>query len=190
MARPGRRPPRIGPLTNIHSEPEGWSLKVRRGGHEFSDYFGSAVYGGRERALLAAQHARDELLRRIDPDQRVRRRMPKGSRSKTGVVGVSREPYVVDGRRYHRYVAHWPDPEKGRPRRRWFLVEHYGEERAKALAIDAREAGVARGHACLLARQREETRRRLQNAAPMPRPVKDPRSRKGISMARRRPRRS
>lgn len=155
MARGPRRLTRIGPLTNIHREPEGWSLRVRRGGHDFSDYFGDAVYGGRERALLAEQHARDELLRRIDPDQRVRRRMARGSWSKTGVVGVSREPYVVDGRRYHRYVAYWQDPEKGRPQRRRFLVEHYGEERAKALAIDAREAGVARGHAYLLARQQE-----------------------------------
>jgi hypothetical protein len=152
------------------------------------DYFGDAVWGGRGPALLAAQHARDELLRRIDPDQRVRRRMPRGSRNKTGVVGVSRETHVVDGRIYHRYVAQWQDPEKV-PQRRRFLVEHHGEEEARAMAIEAREAGVARSHAYLLARQREEAKRRLEKAAPMPRRVKDPRSRAGISMARRRPRR-
>jgi hypothetical protein len=55
--------------------------------------------------------------------------------------------------------------------------------------LGAREAGVARSHAYLVARQREEAEGRLQQAAPMPRPVKDPRSRQGISMARRRPRR-
>ncbi len=186
MPRGSRRPMRVGPLTNIPREPEGWTLKVRRGGHDVIDYFGDAVYGGRQRALLAAQIERDELLRRIEPDQRVRRRTPKGSRSKTGIVGVNREGYMDDSRRYHRYVAHWQDPEKGRTQRRRFLVERYGEEPAKALAIDAREAGVARGRAYLLARQREEAKRRLRKAAPMPRPVKDPRSRKGISMARRR----
>jgi hypothetical protein len=184
MVRPGRRPPRIEPLTNIHREPEGWSVRVRRGGHDFPDYFGDGVWGGRARALLAAQHFRDRLLLRIDPDSRVRRQIPKGRRSKTGVVGVSLEPHVVDGRVYHRYVAHWQDPEKG-PRKRRFLIEHHGEERALALAIEAREAGVARSHGYLLARQREEATRRLQKAVPMPRPVKDPRSRKGISMARR-----
>ena len=189
MPRSARRPTRIGPLTNIHEEPEGWSLRVTRGGHDFADYFGDAVYGGRDRALLAAQRARDELLRRIDPDQRVRRRQPKGSRSRTGVVGVSREPYVVDGRIYHRYVAHWQDLEAGRARRRRFLVERYGEEEAKALAIGEREKGVARARAYLLAHQREEAERRLRKTPPKPRQVKDPRSRKGISMARRRSRR-
>ena len=64
-----------------------------------------------------------------------------------------------------------------------------GKEQARALAIEAREAGVAHSDALLMARQREEAGRRLQKAPPMPRQVKDPRSRKGISMARRRPRR-
>lgn len=187
-ARGPRRQSRIGRLGNIHPEPEGWSLRVTRSGRVFSDYFGNAVYGGSERALLAARHARDGLLRRIDADLRVRRQTPKGSRSKTGVVGVNREAYLVGGRRYHRYVSCWPDPAKGRPQRRRFLVEHHGEDRAKALAIEAREAGVARARACLLARQRAEAESRLRKAEPVPRPVKDPRSRKGISMARRRPR--
>lgn len=188
MTRGPRRPTRIGPLTNIHKEPEGLSLRMTRGGVDWADYFGYAVYGGREKALLAAQHVRDELLRRIEPDQRVRRRKPKGSRSRKGVVGVSREPYIVQGRRYHRYVASWQDPEKGLQRRR-FSIERYGEEKARALAIDARKKGVARARAYLLARQREEARKRLRKAGPMPRPVKDPKSRKGISMARRRSRR-
>jgi hypothetical protein len=160
---------------------------VRRG-QGFADYFGAAVFGGRERALLAAQHFRDKLLQRIDPDTRVRRRMPKGTRSKTGLVGVSRERHVVDGRIYERYVACWRDADK-KPRRRRFLVERYGRQRALALANEARAAGVARSHAEQLARQRQGARERLRQARPMPRPVKDPRSRKGISMARRRRRR-
>ena len=163
-------------------------MTVRRRGHNFGDYFPDAVWGGRDRALLAAQHFRDQLLLRIGPDTRVRRRSPKGTRNVTGVVGVRLERHVVEGRVYHRYVAHWPDPEKGTRRRR-FLVERYGKEQARALAIEAREAGVAHSHAQQLARQCEEARRRLQEAPPMPRQVKDPLSRKGISMARRRPRR-
>lgn len=84
-------------------------------------------------------------------------------------------------------MAHWQDPKKG-PQRRPFLVEHHGEEEVRARAIHARETGVARSRAYLLARQREEASKRLAEAAPMPRPVKDPRSRLGISMAWRRPR--
>jgi hypothetical protein len=188
MARPPRPPTRIGPRTNIHEEPEGWSVRVRRQGHVLSDYFGNAVYGGRAQALLAAQHFRDRLLLQIEPDTRSRRRIPRGCRSKTGVVGVSLERHKVEGRVYRRYIAQWEDAETGSQRRR-FLVEHYGEERALALAVEAREAGVARRRAYLLARQRQEARERLQETPPLPHLVKDPLSRKGISMARRRPRR-
>jgi hypothetical protein len=180
----------VGPLTNIHREPEGWSVIVWRRGRIFRDYFGDAVWGGRAQALLAAQHCRDRLLlQRVPADTRVRRRHPKGRRSNTGVPGVSLEPHVVDGRVYHRYIAQWQDPDNG-PQRRRFLVECYGKKQARALAIEVRRAGIADADARLLARQREEARRRLRKAAPMPRPVKDPRDRKGISMARRRPRRN
>lgn len=188
MARRGRRPTRIGPRTHIRREPGAWTVTVTRMGHNFADYFGDAVWGGRGRALLAARHFRDQLLQRIGPDTRVRRQIPKGTRSETGVVGVSLERHVVDGRVYERYVANWQDPERGLRRRR-FLVERYGKERALALAREAREAGVANNHTCQLARQCEEAARRLKNAPPRPRQVKDPLSRKGISMARRRPRR-
>jgi hypothetical protein len=107
------------------------------------------VWGGRAKALVAAQRYRDQLLRRIDPDTRVRRRAPKGSRSVTGIVGVSLEQHVVGGRTYQRYVANWQDPERGLQRRR-FLSEHYGKERALALAIEAREAGVEHNRAWCL----------------------------------------
>jgi hypothetical protein len=160
---------------------------IRRG-HTFPGYFPDAVWGGRALARVAAQRFRDQLLLRIGPDTRVRRRIPKGARSGTGIVGVSLERHVVDGRVYQRYVAKWRAPEKGFLKRS-FLVQRYGREQARALAKDARVAGVAHHHAWQLARQREEAARRLQNAPAMPRRVKDPLSRKGISMARRRPRR-
>jgi hypothetical protein len=185
---PGRRRPiRVGPYTNIHREPEGWLVSVCRRGRNFAEYLGDAVWGGREKALLAAQRYRDGLLQRIPADTRIRRRPPKGRRSRTGVPGVSYERYVVDGRVYHRYIGHWQDPDDG-PQRRRFLVERYGSREARALAIEARTAGVADIEARLLARQREEATKRLRTAAPMPRQVKDPRSRKGINMGRRRPR--
>jgi hypothetical protein len=89
-------------------------VQVTRRGQPFGDYFPDAVWGGREQALLAAQHFRDELLAGIiGPDTRVRRRPPRGRRSKTGIAGVSLERHLVEGRVYHRYVASWQDPDEG-----------------------------------------------------------------------------
>jgi hypothetical protein len=187
MAPRGRRS-RVGPLTHIRREPGAWSVIVSRGGRRFVDYFSDAVWGGKGHALVAAQRFRDRLLLRIEPKTGVLR-VPSGMGNTTGAVGVRLERHVVEGRVYERYVASWPDPEKGRQRRR-FHVERYGRRQALALAVEAREAGVAHCHAQELARQREEAQRRLRQAAPLPRQVKDPLSRKGISMARRRPRRA
>lgn len=98
---------------------------------------------------------------------------------------MSVERHVVDGRAYRRYVAHWSDPDEG-PKRRRFSVHRYGEKRARALAVEAREQGVSRARALLLARQVADAVRRLQMAPPMPRMVRDPLSRKGIRMPQRR----
>ena len=187
MAR-GRRPARIGPLTNIIEEPGAWTVRVERGDKKYAEYFGNAVWGGKKRAKLAAQRWRDELLLRIDPDTRVRREVPKGRRSETGVAGVSVERHKVHGRVYPRIVAHWQDLKTGKTKKT-FSVALHGWDGAKALAVEAREAGVARYRAQMAARQQGQAVARLEKAGPMPRPVKDPLSRKGISMARRRPRR-
>jgi hypothetical protein len=173
---------RIGPLNNIRREPEGWSVVLMRKGVRHTDYFGDAVYGGRSLALLAAQRYRDILLRRIDPDTRVRRWMPRGVTSETGVVGVAFELYAVEGRWYERYVATWQDAD-GRNRRRRFSVLMRGKAKAMALAKKTRENGVAKAEAERRARQGSEATKRLARMPPMPRPVKDPLSRKGINTA-------
>jgi hypothetical protein len=186
MRRPRARP--VASLTNIRREPGAWYVQIWRRGRHFADYFSDAVWGGRAQALVAAQRFRDELLLRIEPDTRVRRRKPKGARTRTRVVGVTLEPHVVDGRVYERYVATWRDPERGTLRRR-FLVQRYGKKEALALAIEARERGVSESRRRWRELQRTGARERLRQAPPMPLPVKDPRTRQGISMARRRPRR-
>ena len=189
MVKGRRQRYRIGHLANIRRELGAWTVTVMRQGRRFVDYFPDRVWGGRERALVAAQRFRDGLLMHVEPDTRVRRRTPEGSLNLTGVVGVSFEEYEVDGRDYERFVAHWPDPDKGKQRRR-FGVGRYGMKRALALAVAARAAGVARVRAEALARQRAEAGARLDEAPPLPARVKDPLSRKGINMGRRRPRRS
>jgi hypothetical protein len=187
-ATSGRRKA-TGSFRNIHAEPAAWTVVVVRKGLHHIKYFSHAVWGGRDLALVAARRCRERLLKRIDPDTRVRRRHPRGRSHSTDVVGVSREEYVVEGLEYCRYVACWQNAE-GRMRRRRFSVGRYGETGAKARAVRARQAGVARAHAVRMARQRQEAALRLKLAPPMPSQVKDPLSRKGISMARRRPRRA
>lgn len=162
-------------------------MSVIRKGQLFSGWFADSVWGGRGRALVAARHFKDELLLRVEPDTRVRQQVPKGTRSATGIVGVSLERHVVDGRSYPRCVASWRDADRRAVRRR-FSLGRYGKERAVALASKVRKAGLARTHREQLKRQREAAADRLRTAPARPRQVKDPRSRKGISMARRRPR--
>jgi hypothetical protein len=159
---------------------------VTRRGHNYPAYFSDAVWGGRDKALVTARRWRDDLLQRSEPDTRVRERAPRGSRSATGIVGVTLETYEVGGRIYERYIAGWPDQKQGTRRRR-FSVENYGKARARALAKEARKNGLAENRARLLKSQREEATERLRQAPPMPRQVKDPLDRKGISMAARRP---
>lgn len=188
MPRGSRRPPRIGPLTNIQEDSRSFTVHVTRQGRTVSDYFSFAVWGGRAPALVAAQRFRDELLaRRLGPDSRVRRRVARG-RGMGSRPGVTLERYSVEGRHYERYIAQWQDPDKGLERRRFSLKRH-GKRRARALAIEARRSGVANANSLRMARQRKEASRRLRNAPRMPRPVKHPLDRRGITMAGRRPRR-
>jgi hypothetical protein len=154
---------------------------VTREGQSHSDYFPDAVYGGKRQALIAARRYRDEILSRIEPDTRVRRKPPRDSRNQTGHVGVELEEYEVDGRYYERYVAHWRDAD-GRPRRSRYSVGRYGKDGALELAVRTREGGVAQARAILRDRQRAEAQERLADAPPRPPRVKNPLSRKGIRM--------
>jgi hypothetical protein len=174
---------RMGPLTNItrYDDERAWFVHIERRGQKVTGWFADNVWGDRKKSQIAAQRFRDELLTRVEGDTRERRRPPKGTRSKTGIVGVTVEEYVVGGRRYRRFVAGWKD-EAGVWNRRRFLVQRYGEPQAKALAVEVRKAGVARRQREVQARQREEAGARLRTAPPPPTRVKDPLSRKGIKM--------
>jgi hypothetical protein len=168
-------------LTNIYREPGAWAVRVLRGGKHHVGHFADATYGGKRKALLAASTFRDRLLGFIEPDTRVRRQVPKGSRNETGKVGVLFEVYEVEGRWYQRYIAHWKD-ENGRFRRRRFAVGKYGDALAYKLAAAARDEAVEEIRTVLHARQRAEAKDRMAGAPPTPRQIKDPRSRKGILM--------
>jgi hypothetical protein len=174
-------------FANIARHERAFSVQVTRGKVTHTRWFADAVWGGKAQSLLAARMFLDRLLMRIDPDTRVRRTPPAGTRSRTGIVGVTLEHYEVEGRRYARLVASWR--EDGKARRKRFSLERYGRERALALAVEARRTGVARRHAAERLRQREDAAQRLRTAPLAPRQVKSPLSRRGIRMPAR-PRRA
>jgi len=111
---------------------------TRRGRAASARFFSDRKYGGREAALAAAEEWRDEQLLALYPPVRIRRFHPT---NKTGVMGVRLERYKVEGRVYQRYRVSWPDGRGGQERRSFSLSKH-GPERAFALAVEARRAGV------------------------------------------------
>lgn len=135
----------MGRFRNItrYEDERAWYVHVERKGRNCTGWFADNVWGGREKALIAARRFLDELLMRVEGDTRERRRPPRGTRSKTVIVGVSVEDYVVGGRRYRRYIAGWKDAA-GDWRRRRFSAGRYGRRQARTLAAEARRAGVAR----------------------------------------------
>jgi hypothetical protein len=183
-----RRTPRnrgpVGPRTNIYRQAGAWQVQIIRRGQSHGGWFADSVYAGRQPALIAARRRRDELLRQLAGDTRTRRRHRAGRRSSLP-VGVSKERYRSGPRWYTRMVGHWTDVD-GQPRKRGFSIRLYGRAGARQRALAASRQGREAAARELRRRQHAEAARRLREAPPAPPKVKDPRSRKGISMARRR----
>jgi hypothetical protein len=130
-----------------HNYFRGWCVEVKRGGRKVATrYFrDEAGRGGREAAKAKAMAYRDEAVAMAGPPTKVKSRY---ARSTTGHVGVSlcrdRDRRGVE---MVRYRATWPTVVGSGARRVAgcsFSVKKYGKAEAKRLAIEAREAGVAR----------------------------------------------
>ena len=122
----------------------GYFVRLQRRGKIHSAYFTDCWYGGRKRALAAAQKHYWELLAKLGPAQwptrrwwaEIRRR--KGS---SGIVGVQKQVVRRAGRVRKYWLATW-SPEPYVVRRKAFSVRKYGARKARRLAIRARRAGV------------------------------------------------
>jgi hypothetical protein len=130
----------------------GWCVRFRVDGVSLvQTNFSNLKYGGSPAALIAAQRFRDAIEREIEFEiSNVGASFDKlTKRNKTGIVGVSRiDRKYIDGRwgtNCHKLVweARWPDKDhEGRQKIQQFSIKTLGEEKAKELAIAAREKGL------------------------------------------------
>ena len=133
-------------ILRVDKEHHSWKVAVRRMNTYRHQYFTDSAYGGTAQALVAAMAWRDATVAELtDVDYAVWRRELMPSRNTSGIVGVSRG--LVPKKRGKRIVkfanwtAHWLTASGDRGKRS-FSVNKYGEEGAKALAIQARQEGM------------------------------------------------
>lgn len=126
----------------------GWNVKIRRAKVRREKNFSDKAYGGKDNALVAAKAFRDELLAQLDtPEYEVWKRDRKVATNTSGIPGVYRG--VAGSKKSSgRYIetpywqAYWTDVH-GKRQMRVFSIDAYGDEGAKALAIEARQRGLA-----------------------------------------------
>ena len=123
-----------------------WRVSLRRQNRLFVKNFTDKQHGGKQRALAAAKAYRDEFVKKHPPTTRQQFCATLRRHNTSGIPGVYRyaKPYVLaDGevRKLWYWETTWPTPEGGSTKAT-FSVKQYGEEKAKQLAIAAREAGV------------------------------------------------
>ncbi|HEX4158787.1 MAG TPA: AP2 domain-containing protein [Rhizomicrobium sp.] len=123
-----------------------WKVNIKRRTRYMHKYFPDVKYGGKEKALEAAQAYLESLMSSIsNPDYMLWRRNKKTEANTSGIVGVGR--YVVKFRKGKRiqWQAAWQDVE-GKQHCKIFLVSTHGERQARALAIAARRDAMAELH--------------------------------------------
>ncbi|MDX2214898.1 MAG: AP2/ERF family transcription factor [Oculatellaceae cyanobacterium bins.114] len=120
----------------------GYYVRLMWRGKQYAKFFSDKKYGGKQKALKAAEQYFDELDEQMPLDSQVGR---MSVRNTSGIVGVSRTKSASRGHRYEYWQARWGSGDNRKSAK--FSIHKYGEEKAKQLAIEARqqwekEAGV------------------------------------------------
>lgn len=118
----------------------GWQVRLQRRGIKYAKFFADAPLGGKKQSLDSARSWRDELLKRVEAEDRARI-CQRSTRNSSGVVGVSKVSVVTNGVRYTFWQATW-SPEPGKRRCVKFSIKRYGETQAFELAVRARTEAV------------------------------------------------
>ncbi len=132
-------------IDHPRSHTHAWLVRVQRRRLTYARQFSDGCYGGKVKALTAAQHYRNGLLSSLVPITRREVCLIQKKNNRSGVSGVTR----IDawewsrGRRLRRryWDAQWPD-HTGRAVHKKFSIQKYGERRAFRLAAHARRKGL------------------------------------------------
>lgn len=132
-------------ICNSHA----WRVSLRRQNVMHVKNFPDKTHGGKGKALAAAKSYRNEIVEKYPPT--TRQEMCKITRSNNnsgypGVYSYAKRYKLKNGciKELRYWEAHWPGEKPGTFEKEAFPVHKFGERRAKKLAIEAREAGVAK----------------------------------------------
>jgi hypothetical protein len=113
----------------------GWQVSIRRRGKRYAASFYDCRHGGRQRALVAARAWRDRQLKELVPLERREFAMIVRTNNTSGYPGVTR----IEKRTGFVYWHARTDLPNGKSLNRTFAVTKYGEEGARARAIEERK---------------------------------------------------
>ncbi|HSH95002.1 MAG TPA: hypothetical protein VK968_12705 [Roseimicrobium sp.] len=123
----------------------GWSVRFKRRGKLFQEFFGDSPHGGKRKALLAARKVRDTMENKFRPYTLAERLNRPTKQNTSGIRGVRiRETRRKVGGKWKVYrfaEAVW-SVQAGKPVRVAFSVSRHGEKEAWKMALAARRKGV------------------------------------------------
>ena len=140
-----RKSKRMRGISRIDQEEKrthGFFVRLQRRGITHNAFFADQSFGGKRRALRAAQKYFRVLEKKYQPMTRKRWAELLRRKGKSGIIGVHR---VIVRRRGQRRRIYWQANWSPWPyvvRRRAFSVRKFGERKARALAILTRRIGV------------------------------------------------
>lgn len=121
----------------------GWEIKIKRRGKWTCEMFSDSTYGGVKQSLSETMKRRDELLKTIiEPKFERHENASRITKSNTsGIVGVRRRMAVTkrgDKRWEYEVWEAGGSPQPGKQKMKRFYINTWGEDDAKALAIEQR----------------------------------------------------
>lgn len=121
----------------------GWFIRLTCKGQRYTAFCSDKRCGGKAKGLAKARAIYAKLVKDNPPMTRKEFAQVVRRPNKTGIPGVTRLVKVVRGTKYVFWQATW-SPEPGVVAKKAFSVDKYGVAKAKALAIRARKAGLAK----------------------------------------------
>ena len=120
-------------------------VRIRRNKVLYKKFFSDINYDSEKGSLEEAKKYRDKIFKENPLPTRAQKSEVSRKKTSSGIVGVTLHTNV-DTRRHKRHEYEiwkaWWSPQKGRPKVRSFSVLKYGFQKARQLAIEARERGL------------------------------------------------